>query len=70
MMYDTWPVPCALYRYVSEHRKPIEGLDHFCAWLNVAIARSNYVPFFVLTCCGVIQYAVQAIFAALCLTAW
>ena len=42
-------------RYVSEHRKPIEGLDHFCTWLNVAIARSNYVPFFVLTVCGVVQ---------------
>jgi hypothetical protein len=55
---------------VSEHRKPIEGLDHFCSWLNVAIARSNYVPFFVLTCCGVAQYALQALFAALCLTAW
>jgi hypothetical protein len=36
----------------------------------VAIARSNYVPFFVLTCCGVAQYALQALFAALCLTAW
>jgi len=57
-------------KYVSEHRKPIEGLDHFCSWLNVAIARSNYVPFFVLTCCGVLQYALQAIIGGLMLTLW
>lgn len=57
-------------KYVSEHRKPIEGLDHFCSWLNVAIARSNYVPFFVLTCCGVLQYALQALVGGLLLTLW
>jgi len=57
-------------KYVSEHRKPIEGLDHFCSWLNVAIARSNYVPFFVLTLCGVAQYLLQAAVSLLLLTLW
>ena len=94
-------------KYVSEHRKYIEGLDHFCSWcvffvfgalllrpstlathlrhlwiltrafitpcfgrLNVAIGRSNYIPFFTLTCCGVLQYLVQAIVCLLMITVW
>ena len=30
-------------RYCREHKATIEGLDHFCSWLNVSIGRQNYV---------------------------
>jgi len=61
-----WTVP----QYVREHNRRIPGRDHFCPWLNVAIGRANYIPFFVLTVCGVIESFIQVIFCSLLLTLW
>lgn len=56
-------------RYCREHKATIEGLDHFCTWLNVSIGRNNYVPFFVLAAAGTFQYALNAAAAAYVLAA-
>ena len=29
-------------RYCREHKASIEGLDHFCTWLNVSVGRQNW----------------------------
>ena len=42
-------------KYCRIHQKKIEGLDHYCEWLNVSIGRSNYVPFVLLLCLGLTQ---------------
>ena len=47
-------------RYCREHKASIEGLDHFCTWLNVSVGRQNYVPFYVLSAAGTVQYALRA----------
>jgi len=57
-------------KWCREHKTKLEGLDHFCVWLNVSISRSNYVPFLVLTVCGVLQYILQALTGLLILTLW
>lgn len=57
-------------KWCREHKTKLEGLDHFCIWLNVSISRSNYVPFLTLTVCGVCQYILQAVFGVLLLTLW
>ena len=46
-------------RYCREHKATIEGLDHYCTWLNVSIGRQNYVPFYVLSLAGTLQYALH-----------
>lgn len=47
-------------RYCREHKASIEGLDHFCTWLNVSVGRQNYVPFYLLSAAGTFQYALHA----------
>jgi hypothetical protein len=46
-------------RYCREHKASIEGLDHFCTWLNVSVGRQNYVPFYLLSAAGTVQYALH-----------
>mmetsp|Transcript_16602 Transcript_16602/g.21619 ORF Transcript_16602/g.21619 Transcript_16602/m.21619 type:complete len:237 (+) Transcript_16602:37-747(+) len=48
-------------RYCREHREIILGLDHFCTWLNTAIGRENYIPFYILALFGVLQYTMHII---------
>jgi hypothetical protein len=57
-------------KYDRVHKKRIEGLDHFCEWLNTAVGRSNYVPFFLLVCLGFLQFSIQLVFGLLILSAW
>ena len=52
-------------QYCAVHKAKIEGLDHHCTWLNVSVGRSNYVPFFVLTVCGALQFALQLVVCGL-----
>eukprot|EP00619_Florenciella_sp_RCC1007_P009251 CAMPEP_0205905760 /NCGR_PEP_ID=MMETSP1325-20131115/1540_1 /ASSEMBLY_ACC=CAM_ASM_000708 /TAXON_ID=236786 /ORGANISM="Florenciella sp., Strain RCC1007" /LENGTH=334 /DNA_ID=CAMNT_0053271699 /DNA_START=23 /DNA_END=1027 /DNA_ORIENTATION=- len=47
--------------YDRMHMKKIEGLDHFCPWLNVSIGRSNYLPFILLVALGLCQFGLQAV---------
>jgi len=47
-------------RYCREHKETIQGLDHFCTWLNVAIGANNYLPFYCLALFGTAQYALHA----------
>lgn len=58
------------FKWCREHKAKLQGLDHYCQWLNVSIARSNYVPFFVLTSCGTVQYILQTVLGVLMLTLW
>ena len=39
----------------------IEGLDHFCPWLNVSVGRSNYLPFILLVALGLCQFGLQVV---------
>lgn len=57
-------------KWCREHKTKLEGLDHFCIWLNVSIARSNYVPFIMLTVCGVCQHLIQTVFGIVLMTYW
>lgn len=57
-------------KWCREHKTKLEGLDHFCIWLNVSIARSNYIPFIMLTICGVLQHFTQAVFGFMLMTYW
>jgi hypothetical protein len=57
-------------KYCRIYKAKIEGLDHYCEWLNVSIGRSNYVPFLLLVGLGWVQFACQAVFGVLSLTAW
>ena len=52
-------------QYCAVHKAKIEGLDHHCTWLNVSVGRSNYVPFFVLTVCGALQFTLQVVVCGL-----
>ena len=47
--------------YDRIHMKKIEGLDHFCPWLNVSVGRSNYLPFILLVALGLCQFGLQAV---------
>lgn len=46
-------------RYSREHKDVVAGLDHYCTWLNTAIGRANYVPFYCIACFGTFQYALH-----------
>ena len=46
-------------KYCAIHKKKIEGLDHHCTWLNTTVGRHNYVPFFILTLFGAVQFLTQ-----------
>jgi len=50
----TPPFAAPLYRQRTG-RPQIEGLDHYCEWLNVSIGRSNYLPFVLLVALGNLQ---------------
>ena len=54
--------------YSREHKAKIVGLDHHCAWLNVSIGRSNYLPFYVLVVAGMVQFLMQFAVGLLILT--
>lgn len=54
--------------YSREHKAKIVGLDHHCAWLNVSIGRSNYLPFYILVMIGAVQFLLQFIIGLLILT--
>lgn len=54
--------------YSGEHKAWILGLDHNCAWLNVSIGRSNYLPFYILVMIGAVQFLLQFITSLLILT--
>jgi hypothetical protein len=57
-------------KYCRIHKKKIEGLDHFCEWLNVSIGRSNYVPFLLLVSLGLIQFMLQIVLGVIILVEW
>lgn len=46
-------------KYCRIRKKRIEGLDHFCEWLNISIGRTNYLPFMLLVALGIIQFLLQ-----------
>ena len=54
--------------YSREHKAKIVGLDHHCAWLNVSIGRSNYLPFYILVVAGMVQFLMQFAVGLLILT--
>lgn len=55
-------------RYSREHKKVVAGLDHYCTWLNVAVCRSNYLPFYLLSLFGTAQYALHVVIMIIILT--
>lgn len=57
-------------KYDRMHKKRIEGLDHFCEWLNTSIGRSNYLPFILLVSLGFIQFCLQFTLCMLLLVPW
>lgn len=57
-------------KYCRIHKQRIEGLDHFCEWLNVSIGRSNYIPFVLLLSLGCVQFTLQIAFGVLTFTSW
>eukprot|EP00947_MAST-08B_sp_MAST-8B-sp1_P002505 g2505.t1 len=58
----------AVKRYCALCKKEVLGLDHHCPWLNTCVGRRNYIHFFNLSLCQMVDLILQLTVAFLTLT--